>query len=300
MTTTAFITHRDCWQHDMGAHHPECPDRLGAINDRLIASGLDLYLQFHDAPLAETEQLLRVHPAEYIEMLKASSPAQGIFHLDPDTAMSPGTLQAALRSAGAGCLATDLVMRGEVKNAFCAIRPPGHHAEHNKAMGFCFFNNVAVAARHALEAWKLQRVAVIDFDVHHGNGTEAILLNNPGTCFFSVHQHPCYRGTGTRNLGENCFNFPVPPQTPRAHYVEVLESAVEALVKCKPDLIGVSAGFDAFAGDPLAQGSLLQEDFAWLGDLFRKVKAPVFSILEGGYSQELPELILSYLKAWEG
>src|SRR3989338_11254967 len=155
MTTTAFITHRDCWQHDMGAHHPECPERLGAINDRLIASGLDVYLQFHDAPLADMEQLLRVHPRDYIDHLHGSSPAPGIVHLDPDTAMSPGTLQAALRSAGAGCFATDLVMRGEVKNAFCAIRPPGHHAERAKAMGFCFFNNIAVAARHALDAWGL-------------------------------------------------------------------------------------------------------------------------------------------------
>ena len=144
-------THLDVYKRQ----HPECPDRLGAINDRLIASGLDMYLQFHDAPLAHENQLLRVHPRAYIDRIHSRSPAHGIVHLDPDTAMSPGTLQAALRSAGAGCLATDLVMRGEVNNAFCAIRPPGHHAERAKAMGFCFFNNIAVAARHAVEVWGL-------------------------------------------------------------------------------------------------------------------------------------------------
>jgi acetoin utilization deacetylase AcuC-like enzyme len=176
--TTAFITHRDCWRHDMGSHHPECPERLGAIQDRLIAAGLDLYLAHHEAPLAEMEQLLRVHPRPYIEMLEASSPAHGIHHLDPDTAMSPGTWQAALRAAGAGVMATDIVMRGEAPNAFCAVRPPGHHAERARAMGFCFFNNIAVAARHGIEQWGLKRVAIVDFDVHHGNGTEDIFAGN--------------------------------------------------------------------------------------------------------------------------
>ena len=149
---TAFITHRDCWQHDMGAHHPECPDRLGAINDRLISAGLDLHLEFHDAPLADMEQLLRVHPREHVEMIEQSAPRHGIVHLDPDTAMNAGTWNAALRSAGAGVLATDLVMRGEVSTAFCGVRPPGHHAEQAKVMGFCFFNNIAIAAMHGIEA----------------------------------------------------------------------------------------------------------------------------------------------------
>ena len=150
--TTAFISHRDCWLHDMGSHHPECPDRLGAISDRLIAAGLDLYLQFHDAPLAELSQLERAHPKSHIDNLFSLAPTEGIKHVDPDTAMSPGTLTAALRAAGAGVMAVDLVMEKKVSTAFCAVRPPGHHAERAKAMGFCFFNNIAVAAYHALEA----------------------------------------------------------------------------------------------------------------------------------------------------
>jgi len=157
MTSTAFITHRDCWLHNMGEYHPECPDRLSAINDRLIAAGLDLYLSFHDAPIAEVEQIARAHPRDYVEELLASVPEHGIRHLDPDTAMCPHTMKAALRAAGAGILATDLVVRGEVENAFCAVRPPGHHAERSKAMGFCFFNNVAIAARHALDVHGLER-----------------------------------------------------------------------------------------------------------------------------------------------
>jgi hypothetical protein len=156
---TAFISHRDCLLHNMGEHHPECPDRLSAINDRLIAAGLDMFLNFQDAPQATLEQLSRVHPLDYIEHIKQSVPEHGIHHLDPDTAMCANTLSAVLRSAGAGVMAVDMVMRGEVENAFCAIRPPGHHAERAKPMGFCFFNNVAVAARHALEAHGLQRVA---------------------------------------------------------------------------------------------------------------------------------------------
>jgi len=290
MTTTAFITHRDCWQHDMGAHHPECPDRLGAINDRLIASGLDLYLQFHDAPLAETEQLLRVHPAEYIEMLKASSPAQGIFHLDPDTAMSPGTLQAALRSAGAGCLATDLVMRGEVKNAFCAIRPPGHHAEHNKAMGFCFFNNVAVAARHALEAWKLQRVAVIDFDVHHGNGTEDIFAGDSRVLMVGSFQHPFYPYSGTDNPAANMCNVPLPAGTRGDDFRQVVYDIwLPRLRAFKPEMLFISAGFDAHYEDDMGSLGLVESDYAWVTEQLKEVAAEaaqgrIVSLLEGGYA----------------
>jgi acetoin utilization deacetylase AcuC-like enzyme len=178
--TTAFIRHRDCLLHDMGQHHPECPDRLHAIEDQLIAAGLVGYLAEHDAPLAARGNLARVHSAEYLDALEAAVPTRGLAHLDPDTAMNPHTLQAALRAAGAAVLATDLVISGEVSNAFCSVRPPGHHAERRRAMGFCFYNNVAVAAAHALEAHLLQRVAVVDFDVHHGNGTEDIFRTTLG------------------------------------------------------------------------------------------------------------------------
>ena len=176
--TTAFITHADCLKHDMGAHHPECPERLAAIEDQLIASGVVQYLQRHEAPLASDEQLARVHPIEYVRAIREVSPSHGTVHLDPDTAMNPHSLQAALRAAGAAVLATDLVMKGEAENAFCSVRPPGHHACRARPMGFCFFNNVAVAARHAVHAHGIERVAIVDFDVHHGNGTEDVFAHD--------------------------------------------------------------------------------------------------------------------------
>jgi acetoin utilization deacetylase AcuC-like enzyme len=166
-------------------------------------------------------------------------------------------------------------------------------------MGFCYLNNIAIAVLEAL-ATGAKRVAVYDFDVHHGNGTEAILLNQPGAAFFSIHQYPCYPGTGTRNLGKNCFNYPVPPQTPRSEYRHVLTSALEHLQDFKPDLVAVSAGFDCYARDPLAQETLEAEDFYWLGQSFRNLGVPAFSLLEGGYSNDLPDLILAYLKGLEG
>lgn len=176
--TIAFISHPDCLLHDMGAMHPECPARLRAIDDQLIASGLGNYLRHADAPPASHEQLERVHAARYVETVERKSPPSGLVHLDPDTAMGPDTLQAALRAAGAAVLATDMVMNREVQTAFCSVRPPGHHAERGRAMGFCIFNNVAVAAAHALEKYGLRRVAIADFDVHHGNGTEEIFRND--------------------------------------------------------------------------------------------------------------------------
>lgn len=289
MTITAFITHRDCWQHDMGAHHPECPDRLGAINDRLIASGLDVYLQFHDAPLAEDAQLLRVHPREYVEHVRNSSPAHGIVHLDPDTAMSPGTLQAALRSAGAGCHAIDLVMRGEAQTAFCAIRPPGHHAESAKAMGFCFFNNVAVAARHALEAWELSRVAIIDFDVHHGNGTEQIFAGDSRVLMASIFQHPFYPYCGTENPAPNMCNVPLPAGTRGDEFRMVVTDVwLPRLREFKPEMIFISAGFDAHYEDDMGSLGLVESDYAWVTQQLKELaneysKGRIVSLLEGGY-----------------
>src|SRR5690554_4620255 len=183
---TAFITHAVCALHDMGAHHPECPERLGAINERLIASGIDAYLDFHDAPRAGDEHVLRAHSPDYLARLREAVPQQGIHHLDPDTALNPHLLEAALRAAGAGVLATDLVVARQADNAFCAVRPPGHHAGRGQAMGFCILNNVAIAALHALEAHGLERVAIVDFDVHHGNGTEEILRDDPRVMMASI------------------------------------------------------------------------------------------------------------------
>jgi acetoin utilization deacetylase AcuC-like enzyme len=287
--STAFITHRDCMLHDMGAHHPESPDRLSAISDRLIASGLDLYLAFHDAPQAEIEHLSRAHPVEYVEEILSIVPVNGIHHLDPDTAMCPGTVKAALRAAGAGVLATDLVMTEQVENSFCAVRPPGHHAERARAMGFCFFNNVAVAARHALDAHGLERVAIVDFDVHHGNGTEDIFSGDRRVLMVSTFQHPYYPYSGTDDPAENMLNVPLPAGTRGEGFREVVESTwLPALEAFRPQAIFISAGFDAHFEDDMGSLGLLESDYAWVTQQIKAIarrhaQGRIVSILEGGY-----------------
>ena len=235
--------------------------------------------------------LLRAHTAEHIARLDEPE------DFDADTAYFPKVAEYARASAGAGLEALKAARAGEP--VFSLMRPPGHHATRRRSMGFCYLNNVAITVLEAL-ATGAKRVAVYDFDVHHGNGTEAILLNQPGAAFFSIHQYPCYPGTGGRNVGDNCFNFPVPPRTPRAEYRQVLASALDRLREFKPDLVAVSAGFDAYARDPLAEETLEAEDYHWLGERFRKLGVPVFSLLEGGYSSDLPELIFAYLKGLVG
>ena len=290
MTTTAFITHRDCWLHQMGSFHPECPDRLAAINDRLIAAGLDMYLSFYDAPVATEEQVCRAHDPEYFKQLVDSVPEHGIRHLDPDTAMCPSTMQAALRSAGAGILATDLVLKGEIENAFCAVRPPGHHAEHDKAMGFCFINNVAVAARHALEVHGLERVAVIDFDVHHGNGTEDIFRNDPRVMMASIFQHPFYPYSGADNPAEHMVNVPITAGTRGDGFRQVVTDVwLPALRRHAPQMIFISAGFDAHYEDDMGSCGLVESDYAWVTGQLKAVAEEcghqrIVSILEGGYA----------------
>jgi acetoin utilization deacetylase AcuC-like enzyme len=274
----------------MGSFHPECPDRLAAINDRLIAAGLDLYLSFYDAPLATEEQIVRAHAKEYLVELIDSAPEQGIRHLDPDTAMSPNTMKAALRSAGAGVLATDLVLKGEIENAFCAVRPPGHHAERAKAMGFCFLNNVAIAARHALEAHGLQRVAVIDFDVHHGNGTENIFRDDPRVLMVSIFQHPFYPYSGTETPSANMVNVPVPAGTRGDAFRQIVSDVwLPALREYRPEMLFVSAGFDAHYEDDMGSCGLVESDYVWVTDQLKGLAAEcghrrIVSILEGGYS----------------
>ena len=303
MTTTAFITHRDCWLHDMGTMHPECPDRLSAINDRLIASGLDMYVSFFDAPLAEREQILRVHPAEYFDNLLESVPEHGIRHLDPDTAMSPGTMKAALRSAGAGVYATDLVMKGEIENAFCAVRPPGHHAERAKAMGFCFMNNITIAARHALEVHGLDRVAVVDFDVHHGNGTEDIFRNDPRVMMAGIFQHPFYPYCGTENPPAHMCNVPLPAGTRGDAFRQVFgDIVVPALRSHNPQMIFISAGFDAHYEDDMGSLGLLEADYIWATQQIKGVAEScghkrIVSVLEGGYSlSSLARSVVAHIK----
>lgn len=303
MSTTAFITHRECWLHEMGSFHPECPERLGAINDRLIAAGLDLYLSFYDAPLVTEEQILRVHTPEYLQSLKSSVPEHGIRHLDADTAMSPGTLQAALRSAGAGILATDLVLKGEIENAFCAVRPPGHHAERGKAMGFCFFNNAAIAARHALEAHGLKRVAIIDFDVHHGNGTEDIFTDDPRVMMASIFQHPFYPYSGADNKALHMVNVPVAAGTRGDAFRQIVSDIwIPALREHAPQMIFFSAGFDAHYEDDMGSLGLVESDYIWVTEQIKALArdcghSRVVSLLEGGYSlSSLARSVVAHIK----
>ena len=297
MVGTAFISHSDCYLHEMGAFHPECPARLSAITQYLTARGLDSELVFYDAPLATHEQLLRVHSESYLERLQLSSPELGIVHLDPDTAMNPHTWRAALRSAGAGVKAVDLVMSGEVQNAFCAIRPPGHHAERSKAMGFCFFNNVAVAAMHALEAHGLSHVAIVDFDVHHGNGTEACFRDFKPVLMVGIFQHPFYPYSGTDHPASNMFNVPLSSGTSGDDFRQVVHDVwLPRLRKFKPQMILISAGFDAHREDDLGGLQLLDADFVWVTEQLLQIASEtangrIVSMLEGGYV--LPSLARS-------
>jgi len=295
--TTAFITHRDCWLHDMGAHHPECSDRLDAINDRLISTGLDLLLAHHEAPLALMEQLLRVHTRRHIEMIEQSAPHSGIVHLDPDTAMNPDTWNAALRAAGAGVLATDLVMQGQAATAFCSVRPPGHHAESARPMGFCFFNNIAVAAMHGIAAWGLERVAIVDFDVHHGNGTEEIFAGNDKVLMVGSFQHPFYPFCGTDHPASNMLNVPLPAGTRGDTFRQVVSDLwLPRLRDFAPQMIYISAGFDAHYEDDMASLGLVDADYAWVTQQIKQIAAVsaqgrIVSMLEGGYN--LPALARS-------
>ncbi len=288
--TTAYITHPECALHDMGSHHPECPDRLCAIQDRLIASGLDMCLAHHDAPLAGVEALERAHSAAHVRQVFEQAPASGIVHLDPDTAMCPGTLRAALRAAGAGIHATDLVLSGQASNAFCAVRPPGHHAEFGRAMGFCFFNNIAVAARHALEVHGLERVAIIDFDVHHGNGTENIVAGDERMLMVSIFQHPFYPYSGDKPLADNLCNVPLPAGTRGEAFREAVSTRwLPRLQEFAPQMLFIEAGFDAHYEDDMASLGLVEADYAWVTTQLLKFaqvhcQGRIVSMLEGGYA----------------
>ena len=286
----AFITHPDCLKHEMGAHHPEQPARLTAIEDQLIASGIGQHLERHDAPLASDEQLARVHPLDYVRAIRDAAPESGTVHLDPDTAMNPYSLHAALRAAGAAVLAVDLVLKNKVKTAFCSVRPPGHHACRARPMGFCIFNNVAVAARHAVHAHRLERVAIIDFDVHHGNGTEDIFDNDPHVLMASTFQHPFYPYSGTEDPGRNMVNVPLRAGAGSKEFRQaVQESWVPALESFEPQLVLFSAGFDAHMEDDMAMLRLTDADYGWVTEQVKAVAerhagGRMVSMLEGGYA----------------
>ena len=273
----------------MGEHHPECPDRLRAIHDRLVAARLVDFLWELEAPEVTREQLRRVHAAAYLDSLEQLAPISGIRHLDPDTVMNPHTLAAARRAAGAAALAVDLVVGGQARTAFCSVRPPGHHAESNRAMGFCFYNNLAVGVAHALAQHGLKRVAVVDFDVHHGNGTEEIFRDDPRVTMVSVFQHPFYPYMGIEGRSERMVNIPLRAYSGGAE----LRAAVErhwlpALEAFRPELIFVSAGFDAHRADDMASLNFTEADYAWVTERIREVAdrhagGRVISLLEGGY-----------------
>ncbi|MCW8957023.1 MAG: histone deacetylase family protein, partial [Gammaproteobacteria bacterium] len=248
--TVAFITHPDCMLHDMGAAHPESPARLQAINDQLIASGLEWLLQHYDAPKASLEQLQRVHDADYIQTIFDRAPQTGLIQIDQDTSMNPYSLNAALYAAGAVVLGVDLVMAGTIDVVFCSIRPPGHHAGHNRAMGLCFFNNIAVAAAHALAEYDLQRIAIVDFDVHHGNGTEDIFRDHPKVLLCSVFQHPLYPYGESQSSNANIVYAPLSPNSGSDDFQKAIsEIWLPALHAFEPQLILCSAGFDGHRDD---------------------------------------------------
>ena len=305
--TTAYLTHPSSLKHDMGAGHPECPARIHAIEDQLIASGLMPFLFPHEAPAASREQLARVHSSEYIESIFRQAPRNGLVYLDPDTAMNPHTLEAALHAAGAAVKGVDLVMSGAAENAFCNIRPPGHHAGRDSASGFCIFNNVAVAAAHALEQHGLQRVAIADFDVHHGNGTDEIFNRDERVMLCSTFRHPYYPYAGADSGNEHIINVPLPAGASG----EIFRAAVSthwlpALEQFQPQLLLISAGFDAHREDDMGGLALREADYSWVTEALKEIAVRhaagrIVSTLEGGYAlNALGRSVVAHIRALAG
>lgn len=298
MTTTGYFTHRDCRKHEMGAGHPECPERLDAIDDQLLSSGVLDALTRSEADPAPIADIELAHGRMYIasirgltdglrEEINAGGPTHA--QIDPDTSINVHTWDAALRSAGAAIAATDAVIAGEMENAFCAIRPPGHHACKDKAMGFCFFNNVAIAARYALERHGLKRVAIVDFDVHHGNGTEDIVAGDQRILMVSFFQHPFYPPGGSVSNASNLVNVPVPAYTKGEQVRELIaQHWLPRLEAYQPEMIFISAGFDAHRDDDMGQMGLTEKDYTWITEQIKAVakrhaQGRIVSCLEGGY-----------------
>jgi acetoin utilization deacetylase AcuC-like enzyme len=306
--TTAIYSHSDCKRHEMGDWHPECPGRLQAIEDQLIASRIDDFLEHRDAPLADITDIARVHTdgaiARIRDNMQPLADNGGYYPLDADTILNAHSWNAALRAAGAAVAATDAVIAGELDNAFCAIRPPGHHARPSEAMGFCLFGNVAIAARHALEVHGLQRVAIVDFDVHHGNGTEEAFLGESRVLMVSFFQHPFYPYTELHEGEPNMVNVPVPAYTQGDVVRElVTEKWLPALHAYRPEMIFISAGFDAHREDDLGQMRLVEADYAWITQQVMAVakehaQGRIVSCLEGGYNlSALGRSVVAHVKA---
>ena len=297
MSLTAYITHPSFLKHEMGEDHPECPSRLDAINDHLIAQGFLDFLVPYTAPEVTREQLLRAHTAHYLAEIENLAPASGYQQVDPDTRMNVFSLTAARHAAGAAVQATDLIMSGQVTRAFCAVRPPGHHAERDAAMGFCFFNSVAVGIRHAQRHHGISRVALVDFDVHHGNGSEDILAGDEQVLMVSTFQHPLYPYLGEIPKGANMVNVPLAPRTHGDAMRKVVEERwLPALDAFRPEIIFISAGFDAHRDDDMASLGWMEADYAWITARLVEVadrhsQGRIVSVLEGGYA--LPALARS-------
>jgi len=285
-----FISHHRCSRHNMGDHHPESPARLGAIQDQLIRSGLEYVIRQYDAKPIDRNLLELAHDRHYIDFIFDNAPKEGTFKIDDDTAMSPDTLAAVLLSAGAGVEAVDLVMAGTLKSAFCATRPPGHHALRDKGMGFCFFNNICIAAAYAKDKYKLERVAIVDFDVHHGNGTENIVKDKEGFLFCSTYQDPFYPFNMQVSDTPPIINTPLPATTKSAEFRHAItDKWIPALHQFKPQMIFISAGFDAHIEDDISHISLTEDDYRWVTDEIKGIaeqysEGRMVSVLEGGYS----------------
>ena len=313
MGATGYFTHPDCLKHEMGPGHPECPERLSAIEDRLLISGVDMALTRREAAPAALADIELAHGRMHVaalrgltDVLREDMAAGGPAHtpLDPDTLINIHTWDAALRSAGAAIEATDAVIEGELENAFCAIRPPGHRACRDKAMGFCFFNNVAIAAKHAVERHGLKRVAIVDFDVHHGNGTEDIVAGDDRILMVSFFQHPFYPEGGSQSNAANLVNVPVPAYTKGMDIRELIEVMwIPRLEAFQPELILISAGFDAHREDDMGQLGLVEQDYTWITMRMKDIakryaKGRIVSCLEGGYNlSSLARSVEAHLRA---
>jgi acetoin utilization deacetylase AcuC-like enzyme len=301
---TAYITHPEFLKHDMGSDHPECPARIHAIQDQLIASGLFDFLNHYEAQKASKEVLALVHTQEYIEWVFSQSPKSGLIDLDGDTLMNPYTLDAALYACGAVVKAVDLVISGEVQNAFCNIRPPGHHAKRAGASGFCIFNNVAVAAAHALEHHGLERIAIADFDVHHGDGTEDIFHDEPRVMLCSTFQHPYYPYCGADSGNDHVINVPLAAGSSGEQFRDAItEQWLPALERFQPQMILISAGFDAHREDDMGGLALRESDYLWVTEMLKDIakrhaNGRIVSALEGGYSlHALGRSVMTHIKS---
>lgn len=294
-------------RHEMGQSHPECPERLGAINDQLLISGYINFMNEYDAPLASIEQLSRAHSALYVKELIAQSPQEGYALVDPDTKMNPHTLNAALRAAGSAVFATDLVLNGQASNAFCCVRPPGHHAEQNAAMGFCFFNNVAVGIRHALDVHGIEKIALIDFDVHHGNGSENIFNGDGRVLMCSIFEKDLYPFNGEHLPDQNMVNIGLPTRSKGDVFREAVEQHwIPALEAFQPQMIYISAGFDAHREDDMGNLGLVEADYEWVTRKIVEIankysEGRIISCLEGGYVlSPLARSVVAHIKVLIG